>query len=378
MIYTRVEVVAAAANKLEPPLKKRKTDQPPPSFLSLPDVLILNCLSRVSKSYYPKLSLVSKTFRSLILSLDLNHARFHHKTQESFFHVCLELPGRLIPSWYTLWIKPEDKKKTTLVQVPSSYAVNEALFIVHVGLDVYAFRQSHPPSRTVLVRNKDCCLWRLAPNMIVARANPIACVLNEKIYVMGGLTADESGSWGEVFNTKTQTWEPLPDPPQELRFSSVIRKISLIKEIFFIRSNDIKDSVYNPKLGKWVAAAKTTIVGDSRCSVNNVLYSFRPKSCLWYDTECNNWIPVKGLSSLHRSARTGLIETFNYNGKLLILWDKPTKPRHRICEDRNIFCALIAFEKRKNGHVWGKVERSSVVLTVPSSYRFLRYTVIRN
>ena len=38
------------------------------------------------------------------------------------------------------------------------------------------------------------------------------CVLGEKIYVMGGCRPDESTNWAEVFDPKTQTWEPLPDP----------------------------------------------------------------------------------------------------------------------------------------------------------------------
>ncbi|XP_020872234.1 F-box/kelch-repeat protein At4g39753 [Arabidopsis lyrata subsp. lyrata] len=389
MITFWVETAASAATTsiAEPPSKKRKTNPspplPPPSFLSLPDVLILNCLSRIPKSYYPKLSIVSKTFRDLILSIDLNHARFHHKTQETFFHVCLKFPDRPLPSWYTLWIKPEgfddkeeEKKKSTLVQVPSSYASHNPLLVVSVDSDVYAFKQCYPPSRVMYVRNKEVVLWRNAPNMTVARANPVAYVFDKKIYVMGGCAENESANWGEVFDPKTQTWESLPVPAPELRFSSMIRKLEMIQGKFYVRSNESKDSVYDPKNGKWNVAAKP-LVSDSRCAVGDVWYSFRPNSCLWFDNEIQDWRLVKGLSSLNQSCRSGLIETVSYDGKLLLLWDKPTKPRRRVCGEKYICCALIAFEKRKNGQVWGKVEWSNVVLTVPSSYRFLRSTMIR-
>ncbi|KAL1207115.1 F-box/kelch-repeat protein [Cardamine amara subsp. amara] len=374
-------------SEVEPPWKRRKkTNLPPPSptsFLSLPNELILHCLARVPKSYYPKLSLVSKIFRSLVFSIELNHARFHHKTQECYFSVCLQFPDNPFPSWFTLWIQPDDhqldkdkkKKKSTLVKVPSSYASRVPLFLVSVGSDIYSFRQYHPPSTIVLVRNKDSCLWRRAPNMSVARTNPVACALDGKIYVMGGCDADETARWGEVFDTKTQTWEPLPDPGPELRFSKVIRKIQVIQRKFYVRSNEKKDSVYDLKLGKWNVAAKPP-VSESYCVVDKVVYSCRKQSCLWYDKESNEWILVKGLSSLNQTCRRCLIELFNYNGKLLLLWDKYVKPRSN-SGDKNICCALIALEKRKNGHVWGKVEWSNVVLTVPDSYAFLRSTILR-
>lgn len=362
--------VSAAMNlEVEPPCKKKKQEEPShPSFLSLPDVIILNCLARVSKSYYPKLSLVSKTFRSLILSIELNHARFHHKTNEISFHVCLQLPDRPLPSyWFTLLIDLE-MKKSTLAQVPSIYAPIVPRIMLTVASQVYALRQFYHPSPVMIVRNKENLLWRKAPSLTVARSNPGACVLDGKIYVVGGCTANDC--WGEVFDTKTQTWEPLPDPGTELRFSSVIRKLEIIQGKIYVRSNEEKDSVYDPKKREWNVAAKA-LVGDSRCTIGNLLYSCGTKSCMWYDRECKEWKPVKGLSSLNKSCRRGLIETVNLNGKLIVLWNKFARPGPH-CQNKTICCALVALEKRQDGQVWGNVEWSNAVLRVPSSYLFLR------
>ncbi|CAH8369303.1 unnamed protein product [Eruca vesicaria subsp. sativa] len=394
MLYSWIQAAASAATNLilEPPWKKRKPNppQPPLSFLSLPDVIILHCLARVSKSYYPKLSLVSKTFHSLILSIELEHARFHHKTQEVSFHICLQLPDPdrpiPIPTWFTLWIKPDDddeeeeeeeKKRSIFVQVPSSYESQEPLFGCTVGSDVYALSQSYPPSPSMLVRDKKSIVWRDVPDMIVPRAYPLACELDGKIYVMGGWNANKTENlscWGEVFDINTQTWEPLPNPKAELRFSTMIRDIDIFEGKIYVTSNDENDSVYDPKKRKWDVAEKE-VEGDSRCKVGDLYYSCRRKSCMWYDTECDEWKPVKGLSSLNKSCRRGLIETVDYGGKLLIMWDKFALPRRN--QEKKICCALVALEKRKDGQVWGTVEWSNVVLTVPSSYVYLRCLVDR-
>ncbi|EFH48567.1 hypothetical protein ARALYDRAFT_327005 [Arabidopsis lyrata subsp. lyrata] len=309
------------------------------TFLSLPDEIILNCLARISRSHYPKLSLVSKTFRSLLMSHKLNVERFHLKTTETFFHVCLKLPDRPSPSMFTLWIKPgqilmnqlEKKERSTgdtrLVQIPSSYYNKVPLYVITVGSELYGLSQRNDPSSNMLVRNKEFLFCRNSPNMIVARAKARAVVFYGKIYVMGGCAANESANWGEVFDPKTQIWEALPDPGPELRFSS-IRGIEVIEGKLYIRSNEEKDSVYDPKEGKWDVAKKSHL----QCMIG-----------------CE------------------MIEIANYGGKLLILWDKIGPS-----QEKDIWCAVIALEKRDGiDEVWGKIEWASIVLTVPCSYVFL-------
>ncbi|CAA0405272.1 unnamed protein product [Arabidopsis thaliana] len=300
-----------------------------PSFLSLPDEIILSCLARISRSYYPKLSLVCKTFRTLLISNELTVAQLHIETHEIFFHVCLKFPDKPNPSMFTLWIKPgqiltnqlEKNERSTgdtrLVQIPSPYYYNVPFYLVMVGSEVYGLSQRNDPSSNMFVRNKGDIFLCKAPNMTVARAKASAVVFNGKIYVMGGCMADESVNWGEVFDIKTQTWEALPDPGPEFRFSS-IRKIDVFQEKLYVRSNEKKDSVYDPKEGKWNVGVKAHL-------------------------------------------------QFHYGGKLLILWDKVD-----LSQDKDIWCAVIALEKRHGSdEVWGNIEWADIVLTVPSSYVFV-------
>ncbi|XP_019093267.1 PREDICTED: putative F-box/kelch-repeat protein At5g28160 [Camelina sativa] len=325
-------------------MKKKKRNSP--SFLSLPDEIILNCLARISRSYNPKLALVCKTFRSLNVSHDLSVTRRHLKTGERFFHVCLQkFPNDPCPSWFTLWIKHGEiltnqlgKNKTStrniqLVQTPSSYFYFVPMCFVSVGSEKYGLSQSNTPSSTLWILNKKLYVWQKASSMTVARKNPLACALNGKLYVMGGCTADESKKWGEVFDPKTQSWEPLHDPSPELRFSS-IRNIKAIQGNLYVRSNEKKDSVYDP------------------------------------ETE---WREVKGLAMLiNYGIFTGLAEIADYGGKLLILWDEILFGQPGC---KHIWCAMIAL-KRSRGtiidEVWGNIEWADIVHTVPSSYVFVR------
>ncbi|CAL9231852.1 unnamed protein product [Arabidopsis halleri] len=350
-----------------------------PSFLSLPDEIILNCLAHISRSYYPKLSIVCKTFRTLIVSHELNVARWHLKTQETFLNVCLQLPDCPRPSMFALWIKPgqiltnhlEKNERsigdTRLVQIPSSYYNNVPNYLIRVGSEVYGLRQRNDPSFNMFVCNKGDLYWRKVLNMTVARARALAHVLNGKIYVMGGCGDEESANWGEVFDINTQTWEPLPDPGAELRFSS-IRRIEVIQGKLYVRSNEMKDSVYDPKEGKWDVTLKSPV----QCSIDNVQYYCDKQSCCWYDTNSKKWREVKGLDMLNKNRRCGMIEIANYDGKLLVLWDKYFV-HPGTCQIKDIWCAVIALERRVGSdEVWGNIEWANIVLTVPSSYVFMR------
>ncbi|CAH8256496.1 unnamed protein product [Arabidopsis lyrata] len=254
---------------MTPPIQKNKHENP--SFLSLPEEIILTCLARIPRSYYPKLSLVCKTFRSLIVSKELNDARFHLKTQETVYQVCLQFTDNPHPSWYTLWIKPgqiltnqlEEKTKSNHIirLVTSSCYSYVPLRIVSVGSEMYGISRSSAPSSN---------MWSSS-----------ATVLNGKIYALGG-GADESVNWGEVFDPKTQTWEPLRDPGAEHCFSS-IREIQVCEGNINVISNE---------------------------------------NCFWYDENREKWTVVRGLATLNKNYRSGMIEIAKYKGKLLILWDK--------------------------------------------------------
>lgn len=87
---------------------KRKKKEPPQltSNPSLPYDLLLSCIAPVSRLYYPTLSLVSKSLRSLIASPELYEARSRLSHTESCLYVSIESSCVSGLTWYTLCRKP--------------------------------------------------------------------------------------------------------------------------------------------------------------------------------------------------------------------------------------------------------------------------------
>ncbi|KAL0761379.1 hypothetical protein Bca101_077529 [Brassica carinata] len=284
---------------------------------SLPDEMIINCLAHLSRSYHPKLSLVSKRFRSLILSSELLFARSHLKTQEHVLDVCLKLPGCRLPSWFSLWIRPdqiltndmeEDKsttRNTLLVPIPSSYSPYVAdLSMGMVGSKHYKVRDYNiPPTPSPI-------LWVVARQM---------------------------------------------KPLTRLKYSTQILKLGSLYLTLALSS-----------ARKWGVVIEA-LQFERKCVIENVWYYCGEEYCSWFDTKLQKWKMVKGLEVLNRNCCAGALAIANYCGKLLILWDKPGHG-----ENKNIWCSVIALERDRDGDdVWGHIEWASVVLTVPSSYVFL-------
>uniref|UniRef100_A0A1J3JT90 F-box/kelch-repeat protein n=1 Tax=Noccaea caerulescens TaxID=107243 RepID=A0A1J3JT90_NOCCA len=117
-------------------------------------------------------------------------------------------------------IKKKKKKKKKaigqlLVPIPdSNLSALPSLTTVAVGSEIYAIGGpvSGAPSSALRVLDCRSDTWRDAPSMNVARRYALSCVYDGKIYVTGGCKGVDDEAWAEVFDTKTQTWERLPDP----------------------------------------------------------------------------------------------------------------------------------------------------------------------
>ncbi|CAA7020556.1 unnamed protein product [Microthlaspi erraticum] len=390
-LFRKLIKIKPAKKSNHPP---RPPSPPPPlssSFESLPEDIVLTCLALISTSYYPKLSLVSTSFRRLVRSDKLYKVRRQLKTEEECFYLCLK--SRTNPTdpcliWYSLWIKPDnqtlnqcmtDEDKSTgnlLVPVQSSYRTNiPNVRSVRVGSEIYTIHcRNFPPSSAMWVKNELTGERREAPRMMMARREPaLMCVLDGKIYVMGGCRADESTHWGEVFDVETQTWEPLPDPGPEVRFSSNKFLAGADGNIYV--KNKKKIFVYLVDENKWdvkQSSSERLQHGErlvKGCVIKDVKYAYARKICWWKDKMSDEWRIVKDLNGLDAYFINDA-EVGTYGGKLVIFWDSPASSRPY--KTKKIWCAVILLDRSLHGEVEGQIEWVDTVATVPMSYSLVK------
>uniref|UniRef100_A0A1J3EEW3 F-box/kelch-repeat protein n=1 Tax=Noccaea caerulescens TaxID=107243 RepID=A0A1J3EEW3_NOCCA len=220
---------SAGTNVAKPPRRrKKKTMKPTPvpeptSISSLPYDLLLSCITRIFRSYYPTLSLVSKNFRSIVASPELYQTRSRLGLTESCLYMCLRYPRVPDTYWFTLCRKPN--RTITAIQVGNlfipitspNFTPAESTSIVAVGSEIYKIGGYMVSSSRVSVLDCRFHTWHQAPRMRVKRRSPTAGIVDGKIYVAGGCKDVNSSNWVEVFDPKTQTWGNVTNPGTETR-----------------------------------------------------------------------------------------------------------------------------------------------------------------
>ncbi|KAG7539844.1 Kelch-type beta propeller, partial [Arabidopsis thaliana x Arabidopsis arenosa] len=208
----------------------------------------------------------------------------------------------------------------------------------------------------LLVMVMDCRshTWREAPSMRVARDNsPSTCVLNGKIYVIGGCKNLDSTNWIEVFDTKTQTWEFLQIPSEEIcrsfKYKSVVYKETVY--VSCLDENYVTHMTYKIHKGRW---------REAHLMFNHGSFDSPNCSLQWYDSYRKIWKNLKGL--MRRSfmdPRGKSAKLVNYGGNIALLWEEyMILSNHR---KRLIWCEEIVIEKEHRGEIWGLVKWSEVV-----------------
>ncbi|EOA29068.1 hypothetical protein CARUB_v10025324mg [Capsella rubella] len=362
--------------------KARKRPSPEPfPILSLPEDLVLNCLARVSRLYHPVLSLVSKSFRSLISSPKLYVTRSLLGLTESCLYVCLRPYPNSNPCWFTLCRKPNNRYHLVPIAIspPRSPQTSHCLAVVAVGSDIYSIgsnkkEKSSGEEEEAAVSILDCTsnTWREAPSVCLESYYPAAIVCYEGIYVIRVYSASD---WTLVTDPIIQTWEHVLYP-----FDYYISKRATIEGKSYVFGQN--GAAYNSKEDRIEATGLLHYLNlqqerNSYVVIDNVLYrDCESLGIQWYDSKGEYWKYVKGIHGLPSYYGLGCFRFVDYGGKMVVLWDdllcyemSPPSP----CRDGEIFCAVIALERRNNEEIWGHFEWSGVVLTVspPHSYQFV-------
>ncbi|XP_056852802.1 putative F-box/kelch-repeat protein At2g44030 [Raphanus sativus] len=315
--------------------KKSSSESLPPSFLSLPYDIVFNTLARISRTNYPILSLVSKRFRSLLASPDLDAARSLVGRPEKYLHVCLNLNNNNNnnpnPSWFIL-------SQRKLIPTPSfPYRHLKSSSVVSTGTETYVIggglvvNGSKKRSERVFLIDCKTHQWRKLPNMRLPRKEAVVEVMDGKIFVIGGCsgkysTKDEN--YGEVYDPNTQTWEPtsattldLPNHTKQQHDTSSTRPSSVETE------NNL-----------WLGAIVRN--GELRCGV-------------WF-----RWSKVVGLEAI--SSNYLISVTNSCHDKSVVVWWKTNYAEE--CKTE-IWCAQILIEICDPMKIRGFIEWSQSVFT---------------
>ncbi|KAG7644226.1 Kelch-type beta propeller [Arabidopsis suecica] len=320
----------------EEDMRSSSSESSAKSFLSLPYDVVFNCLSRVSRTHDPILSLVSKSFRSLLALPDLEAERFR-----------------------------------ILKTRPASIPHPNCSTVVSTGSEIYllgGFVAKEKRSRRAYVLDCKSHQWRRLPKMRIARKEAAANVIDGKINVYGGCSSEyhNSVNWGEIYDPMTQTWEPFPEGA--LNKEGVI-PCALIKDgIAFpdcglLISGKVYDTTtmdtldYNTPMDKLDLCPNVCMLKidnqDFQASVSDgKLKLVRCRGAMaWHWT-------VGGLEELSCNY---LLSVASPGGgrRVTVWWKTYTKE----CKTE-IWCALILLEREL---VWGVIEWSENVFTLPGS-----------
>ncbi|KAF8051799.1 hypothetical protein N665_1665s0016 [Sinapis alba] len=382
--------------EVEPTKNTKTVPEPPLSFSSLPDEITENILARVSRWNYPSLSLVSKSFHTLLSSKEIYKTRSQIGANETCVYVLLKFPDNPSTSWFSLRTKPNNKNRTkrrrrkiefkrdsslmSVVPIPSS----STIFFPHVVVcqDIYIMGGScNEPSSSVRIFDCRSHTWRDGPNMTVARAHADTVLLDEKIYVMGGCDIDKYyANWIEVFDVQTQSWTAFPGPDLDelcnhLRQRHYYHVNAFEGEIYLVTED--KEYTYESKNGTWKLVEETSSFlfyefVEVWCEMGNVIYCCTEDGYLMWSafegkSKSREWREIKGLENLLEQPNMGLktgceFELVDSGGKLLVMW-------HQGNSRNRIWYAKISLESRCNGReVWGNVECVDVLTFPVESY----------
>lgn len=344
---------------------------------SLPDEISAQILARVPRIHYLNLKSVSRAWKVALASSELFCLRKELGTTEEWLYILTKVNDNKL-LWYALdpicgkWqrlppmpnVFVEDEAKKGLAAIPrrmwsmlgSSIKIADVImkwFIRKDALDqmpfcgcsigavdgcIYALGGFSKASAMKSVWRYDPVTnsWTEGSPMSVGRAYSKTGVLNNKLYVVGGVTRGRGGlnplQSAEVYDPHTATWSQLPNMPfAKAQVLPTAFLADLLKPIatgmtsyrgrlfvpqslycwpFFV---DVGGEVYDPDINSWLdmpggmgdgwparqAGTKLSV------TVNNDLYALDPSSSLnyakikVYDEEGDTWKVVAGDVPIH-------------------------------------------------------------------------------
>nr|DAD40187.1 TPA_asm: hypothetical protein HUJ06_014510 [Nelumbo nucifera] len=281
------------------------SDSPPPSLLvpDLPDDVALQCIARVPSFYHCDLSLVCKSWRSILRSPIFFSTRSLLNCTQHFLFINVRIHGSSF-KWFVLDHNPRNpqnpRNPRNLSPVPPipSQAIGSAFAVIGPKIFVIGGSINEIPSSNVWIFDSRFNKWELGPKMRVGREFAAAGVANGKIYVMGGCLVDSwarSTNWAEVFDPVTWSWAPVPSP-MEVREKWMHGSAVIDEKIYAVA--DRGGIVYDPGEATWGYVPTELEAGwrGRAAVVDGILYCYDYLGKIrGYDAKEGIWKELKGV-----------------------------------------------------------------------------------
>ncbi|KAJ7956910.1 F-box/kelch-repeat protein [Quillaja saponaria] len=338
---------------------------------SLPDDVALNCLARLPRSHHPVLSVVSKSIRSILSSPIFYNTRSLIQCTQQFLYLTIRSNSSSF-LWFTLYQNPLNSDNPNLLvpvpAIPSHFpSVGSAYAVLGSMIYVIGGCINDVPSSHVWVLDCRFNTWKRGPTMRVGREFAAAGVVDEKIYVMGGCIADNwsrSTNWAEFLDPAIGRWDRVPSPV-EVR-EKWMHASAVVEDKVYAMA-DRGGVVYDPRNMVWESVGSELDLGwRGRASVvDGILYCYDYLGNIkGFDVKEGAWKELKGLEKGLPRFLYGATMA-NVGGKLVVVWEGK-KNGNGNGKEMEIWCAEIEVKRNGLGELWGKIDWSDKVLSVPN------------
>ncbi|XP_021736638.1 F-box/kelch-repeat protein SKIP6-like [Chenopodium quinoa] len=355
-----------------------------PLIPALSNDVALQCLARVPRSHHPFLSLVSKSWRSILRSPLFHATRCALNTTQSFLFINLRIFNSKDSSFSFRWYSLDPSTffpKTqinhiprTLIPINPSPSHPIGASFVSLGRHLYVIGGSinDIPSPNLWVLDCLSNKWEMGPKMRVGREFAASGVIDGKIYVLGGCVVDNwarSMNWAEVFDPISGLWKPVRSP---IEVKEKWMHASAVVDGRLYAMADRGGVIFDPGLEEWGLVSTELDLGwrGRAAVVDGVLYCYDYLGKIrGFDVGENEWKELKGVDNSLPKFLCGATMA-NVGGRLFVVWEGKANQNANgnggwSGQEIEVLCAEILVRKNELGELWGSIVWSDVIIVIP-------------
>ncbi|KAM0952930.1 putative F-box domain, kelch-type beta propeller, F-box-like domain superfamily [Dioscorea sansibarensis] len=329
-----------------------------PLVAFLPDDISIQILARLPRSSHTTLSLVSRSWRSILHSHLLVALRSSLRLSSP-----LLLLNVRTPSGSSLWfpVDPLPNPNPNPNPFPSPSLPVSGAATATLGHELYLLGGSLNgiPSAVVQAFDAASRRWSLGPRMSTAREFSAGAALNGQIYAAGGCSPS-ANTWAEVLHPGIGGWDMVPSPAavrERWMHGCAVMGGSILAVV------DRGGVVFDAEAGKWgPVPIKLDLGWAGRAAVvGGLLFTYDYLGKIrGYDLEADQWLTVGGVEKgLPRFLHGATLA--NYGGLLCLVWESRGQRK-----DMEIMCAGMRISRTETKGLVGEILwKEKLVLGVP-------------